>query len=112
MILAMLAASALLQPQDDPLPSPELARAGNAWSECLGTAVDSAPANLSPQDAAQAVLATCNPLQTEMMAAHGRWVDGLTVPEAQKRDARDAMRRSLVAVERQLAEAVRASRAD
>ena len=112
MILAMLAAATLPQPQDDPLPSPELARAGQAWSECLGPAVDSAPADGSPEEAAQAVLASCAPLQTAMMEEHRRWVDGLTIPEARKRDARDAMRRSLVAMEAQLVRAIRASRAD
>lgn len=111
MILAMLAVAISFQPSAE-TPPPAVEQAGQAWADCIGAGVDTAPARGSERAAARAILANCRPLQTRMVTAYGSWVNGSSLSGTDKRNAMAATQRTIDGMEAQLVRAIRANRAN
>jgi|GEM_PF-5993329 len=111
MIIAAIALSAAQAPTEPP-PPPAVAAALGAWSECINDGIDSAEPELTPDRAANAVLAGCESLQRTLMAEHGRWLDSSGMSEAAKRRARRSMDQSVSTLRSQIARGIRMMRED
>ena len=112
MILAMFAATILLQPEDDPPPPPEVSHAADELGECLSAGINNADDRPTPQAAARSILANCQSQLRQATEAHARWVAASPWSEAEKQEALRVTQSTIAGLEAQLVQMIRASRAD
>jgi len=113
MIAAAPLLLALLLQADAPAGAPpEMAAAFGSWANCLHGQLDEADAEAPARRVADAALAACQPLQDAFVAAHARWLDGSTLREREKREARRSMARSVQQLRGNVLRLVREMRRD
>jgi hypothetical protein len=108
----LIALAAAFLAAEEPPPTPAVAAALQAWGECVNEKIDRADRGLSPDRAADAVLAECASLQQSLLAEHARWLESSTLSDAAKRRARRSMDRSLATLRGQVARGIRMMRDD
>lgn len=96
----------------DEAPPPALAAAGQAYMACLEAGLEQVASEVAPRTAARNIVRSCQEPRQRLVAAHRQWIDGSSMSEPEKRQARAQSERELAGVEAQLVRAVVESRSE